>query len=968
MSKGFERKGHIGRDVFLPTNADIPGPGQYNPQLEGSQSYKYYGFLNRSERFGTNKHDLEEEEKYEMEKPGTRGNRYFESYRKKVKYADPKEEIESLKKDISELESILLKQESENKKLEMRKNSSERELKEKSKEIEYLERKFIETNEKMQIELEKETERQNELISEIQRNFMEKMNKMDARYKRDVEVHKSEIELYIRKEQKIKKDIEEMTLKHLKVVEEKDAMLKAKLLENKQLANDYNNIKHENDMHVEQRKKMEAKRATAEEQLENKTKENLVLQKKVADLKRELTNKHAELMSGIEKENEAWERKVETMRLECERKVAGERRRAEEVYKAEKARLMREFDQKAEAIETKIKTEAQIELKRALERQENQTKQQEMRYREKLEFKTKENTQLNDELERLSSEINRLNELALDRQERLLASEGEKTRIKATFKTEKEKYDAELRNRQDEISRLMKLKDEAVSTSMDVQARTNRQLGELNANLAALKSENTVLKAKCTKLDSEVTRVKSEYKRSSEDLEKTKAKLEENFTAVGQLQRELENSRDKVRRLQDELEEASKLSLQKTNKLQELETQSGKGVQEMVEKYQAKLNKYAHEIQTIRDENKNLAAQVDSAKVETIGYEAQIKNLKSALESTILDQTKSEGDFTSLLKRNTGLEDEKAEMQVTLMDKEDEISKYRMELNDAHYSLETAISELEHYKDQLESSTIAPVFKQDMAEIDMLFKSIAEQLKLDEFLTSNDSAIDYHALLLQILTKVYELVELPSTLVDYKALVESCISENSALRSQNDKHLRKLVEAEHDMSELLEKHACLLSSATIVTTNFDQLLTVFYNLLIFLRTTSHSIYSSLENHLFTEPRIPNYNRDDFLNKSSETPSSHLHFVLMALAEFEATSAISGDAIEHLPPLLDSNSNKSRSSVQPRYTFNYLKKLKEENYKLKLDNKRLQGLVTSKESKIHSIQRDLDIFKSVWVDR
>ncbi|PVU92155.1 hypothetical protein BB561_003991 [Smittium simulii] len=50
MSKRPPANG-IGRNVFLPTNVDIPGPGEYNPSAAAPGSYRKYGFLSKAERF-----------------------------------------------------------------------------------------------------------------------------------------------------------------------------------------------------------------------------------------------------------------------------------------------------------------------------------------------------------------------------------------------------------------------------------------------------------------------------------------------------------------------------------------------------------------------------------------------------------------------------------------------------------------------------------------------------------------------------------------------------------------------------------------------------------------------------------------------------------------------------------------------------------------------------------------------------
>ncbi|PVU87855.1 hypothetical protein BB559_005855, partial [Furculomyces boomerangus] len=41
----------VGRDVFGPTNTDIPGPGQYEPTPQTTDSYKKYGFISKTNRF-----------------------------------------------------------------------------------------------------------------------------------------------------------------------------------------------------------------------------------------------------------------------------------------------------------------------------------------------------------------------------------------------------------------------------------------------------------------------------------------------------------------------------------------------------------------------------------------------------------------------------------------------------------------------------------------------------------------------------------------------------------------------------------------------------------------------------------------------------------------------------------------------------------------------------------------------------
>ncbi|PVU90982.1 hypothetical protein BB559_004357 [Furculomyces boomerangus] len=51
----------IGRDIFTPTNADIPGPGKYNVGQQEENPYRRYGFLSKSERFKHGKGEIDED-------------------------------------------------------------------------------------------------------------------------------------------------------------------------------------------------------------------------------------------------------------------------------------------------------------------------------------------------------------------------------------------------------------------------------------------------------------------------------------------------------------------------------------------------------------------------------------------------------------------------------------------------------------------------------------------------------------------------------------------------------------------------------------------------------------------------------------------------------------------------------------------------------------------------------------------
>ncbi|KAJ1677648.1 hypothetical protein EV182_005726, partial [Spiromyces aspiralis] len=47
----------VGRDVFRPTNTDVPGPGHYDVKQNDDNPYRRYGFISRSERFRQPKED-----------------------------------------------------------------------------------------------------------------------------------------------------------------------------------------------------------------------------------------------------------------------------------------------------------------------------------------------------------------------------------------------------------------------------------------------------------------------------------------------------------------------------------------------------------------------------------------------------------------------------------------------------------------------------------------------------------------------------------------------------------------------------------------------------------------------------------------------------------------------------------------------------------------------------------------------